>query len=444
MLYTQGMISYLYRGRYALLDRLVFSLFTLTYTFLSARIIPKEEYGILMMALSVGAFLNLASQAGVGSAMVKYGAEERMDFGRVLASALVLKLLFASFFSILILSLSPLAAVLLHNDGVLYPLRLLPLLVFATALNNSLRQAMQARQDVRQMFFVDLAALGLLAACYGSLALGGRLQAASLVIIIVSATSVTSALIVGIPWLTRQRLKLSISRQAMLRLLSFGKYSTVSELSTVLYSRIDTVMIGYFLTALAAAAYNAAWVLSYGVNLLLSAISILALPLASKAHSEGKAENLKQIYETTTGVALAFTIPLSILLVLLAHPIIRILYGGRYPEAVVVLRVLAIWWVVKPFGSMAGNIFYGTGRPKVLAAITLGSAVLNIGANFLLIPRFGIAGAAWASIISFSIGILSAYYFMQRWLGVSLAGVVGSARKTPALWLRKRRTGAEI
>jgi len=387
MLYTQGMISYLYRGRYALLDRLVFSLFTLTYTFLSARIIPKEEYGILMMALSVGAFLNLASQAGVGSAMVKYGAEERMDFGRVLASALVLKLLFASFFSILILSLSPLAAVLLHNDGVLYPLRLLPLLVFATALNNSLRQAMQARQDVRQMFFVDLAALGLLAACYGSLALGGRLQAASLVIIIVSATSVTSALIVGIPWLTRQRLKLSISRQAMLRLLSFG---------------------------------------------------------TSKAHSEGKAENLKQIYETTTGVALAFTIPLSILLVLLAHPIIRILYGGRYPEAVVVLRVLAIWWVVKPFGSMAGNIFYGTGRPKVLAAITLGSAVLNIGANFLLIPRFGIAGAAWASIISFSIGILSAYYFMQRWLGVSLAGVVGSARKTPALWLRKRRTGAEI
>jgi O-antigen/teichoic acid export membrane protein len=199
-------------------------------------------------------------------------------------------------------------------------------------------------------------------------------------------------------------------------------------------------MIGYFLTALAAAVYSAAWVLSYGVNLLLSAISVLALPVASRAHSNGRNEDLKKIYETTTGIALAFTLPLSIILITFAHPVIRILYGGRYPEAVIVLRILAIWWMVKPFGSMAGNIFYGTGRPKVLAAITSGSAVLNIAANLVLIPLCGIAGAAWASIISYTAGILTAYYLMRRWLGVSLRGIIGSARSMPAMWSSSSRT----
>ena len=434
MVYTVGVGSYLYRGRYALLDRVVFSLFTLAYTFLSARIIPREEYGILMIVLSIGALLNLASQAGVGSAMVKYGAEEGADFGQVFSSAMVLRLLFATFFSILILGLSRPVSNLLHNQALLYPLRLMPLLVFGTTLNNSARQAMQARQDIKQMFLVDSVSLGILAILYGSLALAGRLQSASIVVIIVAAASSGSVLTVGVAWIAKQNLKMVFSGRTMLRLLNFGKYSTVSELSTVLYSRIDTVMIGYFLTAVAAAAYNAAWVLSYGVNLLLSAISILALPVASRAHSKGSREGLKQVYETTTAVALAFTIPLSIALVVFAQPLIRILYAGRYPEAVLVLRILAIWWVVKPFGTMAGNIFYGTGRPKVLASITLGSAVLNIAANSLLIPRYGIAGAAWASIVSFAVGIFTAYYFMRKWLGVSLKGILVGAKSMPAMW----------
>jgi O-antigen/teichoic acid export membrane protein len=432
VLYTLRVGSYLYSGRYALLDRVVFSIFTLTYTFLSARIIPREEYGILMIALAVGAFLNLASQAGVGSAMVKYGSEEGSDFGRVFLSALTLKLLFVLFFSLLIISLSGPAAYLLHNKGLLVPLRFLPLFVFAASLSTSLRQGMQARQDVRKIFFVDLVALGVLGLSYGFLALSGRLRTASAVIITVSAATLSSVLIVGLPWLTKLELELSISKKTMFRLLSFGKYSTVSELSTALYSRIDTVMIGYFLTALSAAVYNAAWILSYGVNLLLSAISILALPVASRAHSRGSRQDLREIYETTTAVALAVTIPLCIILVVSAHPVIRVLYAGRYADAVLVLRILAIWWLVKPFGTMAGNIFYGTGKPKILAMITSGSAALNIGANLILIPIYGITGAAWASIISYTAGILTAYCFMRRWLGVSLKRIaLRTVRITP-------------
>jgi O-antigen/teichoic acid export membrane protein len=421
----------MYRGRYAVLDRIAFALSALVYTFLSARTIPKEEYGILMIALSIGNFLNLACEAGVGSAMVKYGAEERSNFGEVFFSAVALKLLFAACLSIILVALSRNIAVLLHDQRLLTPIRLLPVLAFATALNNSLRQGMQARQEVKKMFLMDTVALGVVILLYGSLALTGRLKSASGVIAIACCGGFSAVLFGAVAWLARLKLKVGIEKKTVFKLLNFGKYSTLSELGTILYSRIDTVMIGFFLTGLAAATYNAAWVLSYGVNLLMSAISLLALPVASIAHSRGSKGDLREIYETTTAVALTCTIPLFLVLVTFAHPIIRILYSNRYPDAVVVLRILAIWWLIKPFGTMAGNIFYGAGRPRTLAIITLGTVVLNVIANLVLIPRYGIAGAAWASIISFSVGILIGYYLMRKWLGVSMMGIAARLGRIP-------------
>ncbi|TET78651.1 hypothetical protein E3J38_08220, partial [candidate division TA06 bacterium] len=384
--------SFFYRGKYAVLDRVVFSLFTLTYVFLSARLIPKEQYGLLMISLSIAAFLNLASEAGVGSALVKYGSEEDTDFGRVFFSALTLKLIFVIVLSVLIVSLSGLLAHLLKNEGLIITLRSLPLLVLATSLNNIIRQAMQAKQAVKRLFLVDLTALIVLALLYGSLRMAGRLDSALTVIILVSSSTLAAAVFGAVTWLTRQRLAVKVSGKMMLQLVNFGKYSSASELSTVVYSRIDTIMIGYFLTAVAAAKYNAAWVLSYGVNLFLSAISLLAFPASSRAHSVGDKQTLKKIYEKTTGVALSFTVPLSIILVVFADQIIALLYSNRFPEAAVVLRILAIWWLVKPFGNMAGNVFYGMGKPKVLAMLTSACAVLNVLGNLTLIPRYGIVG----------------------------------------------------
>lgn len=419
-----SLTSFLYKGKYAILDRIVFSLFTLTYAFLSARIIPKEQYGLLMISLSIAAFLNLASEAGIGSALVKYGSEEGADFGRVFFSALTLKLIFASILSILIISLSGFLAGLLKNEGLVAPLMFLPLLVFATSLNNIIRQAMQAKQAVKRLFFVDLTALIILALLYSSFRLFGRLDSALTVIVLVSSSTFAAAAFGAVTWLRKQKLALTMSGKTMLLLVNFGKYSGASELSTVVYSRIDTVMIGYFLTAVAAATYNAAWVLSYGVNLFMSAISLLAFPASSRADSMGDKKTLKKIYEKTTAVALSSTIPLSIVLVVFAGPIMGFLYSNRFPEAAVVVRILAIWWLVKPFGNMAGNIFYGMGRPKVLAMLTAGCAVLNVLGNLALIPRYGITGAAWASVISFSISTLVAYLFVRRWLNVSIKGII--------------------
>ena len=416
-------VSSLYKGKYAVLDRVVFSLFTLTYAFLSARIIPKEQYGLLMISLSIAAFLNLASEAGVGSALVKYGSEEGTDFGRVFFSALTLKLIFVIVLSVLIIALSGFLSNLLKNEGLIITMRSLPLLVLATSLNNIIRQAMQAKQAVKRIFLVDLTALIVLALLYGSFSTAGRLDSALTVIILVSSSTFAAAVFGAVTWLTRQKVAVNVSGKMMLQLVNFGKYSSASELSTVVYSRIDTVMIGYFLTAVAAARYNAAWVLSYGVNLFLSAISLLAFPASSRAHSVGDKQTLKTIYERTTGVALSFTVPLSIIMVVFADHIIGFLYSGRFPEAALVLRILAIWWLVKPFGNMAGNVFYGMGKPKVLAMLTSGCAVLNVLGNLTLIPRYGIMGAAWASVISFSISTFAAYLLMRRWLRVSIKGI---------------------
>jgi len=96
-------------------------------------------------------------------------------------------------------------------------------------------------------------------------------------------------------------------------------------------------------------------------------------------------------------------------------PLIPIMYGQDFAEASQVTIILFIGIIFASIGKVSSPYFFTKGKPQVHLSITSIVLFLNISLNLLLIPKFGINGAAIASTFSYIIyGLLYLYYFVTN------------------------------
>ena len=117
-----------------------------------------------------------------------------------------------------------------------------------------------------------------------------------------------------------------------------------------------------------------------------------------------------QLFGLLIAIGLAIAIPTTAL----ADWLIAILYGPDYALAASVL-VIHIWASIFFFLGVASARWYVLERRQHLAPIkTCTSAALNVGLNLYLIPQFGIVGAAYATLASYSFANVFSYLLHPR------------------------------
>ncbi|NTV53219.1 MAG: hypothetical protein HGA76_09450, partial [Candidatus Firestonebacteria bacterium] len=105
-------------------------------------------------------------------------------------------------------------------------------------------------------------------------------------------------------------------------------------------------------------------------------------------------------YRRSIKYMLMASLPLALGVAALAHRFIDILYGPAYGACAPALLVLMWCLVLIAVNSINAPYLIVMGRQKVISLLLLTSMCLNIGLNFYAIPRFGILGAAWVTLIS--------------------------------------------
>lgn len=114
----------------------------------------------------------------------------------------------------------------------------------------------------------------------------------------------------------------------------------------------------------------------------------------------GKSKNKKSIFKWSVVIVfigLFFLIPLTYVL---APWMIKVLAGNGFETSVVVLRILLIALIFSYVGHLVGFTLISKGGQKQILVLGIVTLVFNITFNFLLIPRFGIIGAAWTTVFS--------------------------------------------
>jgi O-antigen/teichoic acid export membrane protein len=174
----------------------------------------------------------------------------------------------------------------------------------------------------------------------------------------------------------------------------------ISSAAIMIHIKVDQVIIKEILGLEAVGQYAAAARVSeawYFIPSVLTASFFPAIINAKKNNEDLYNSRLQKLYDIMVWIAIAIAIPM----IFLSDWLIEILYGYQYSEAGNVLMI-HIWAGVFVSLGLASNSWLICEKlQKFLMVNTFIATITNIGLNYILIPKFGIVGAAWATIISY-------------------------------------------
>ncbi len=147
-----------------------------------------------------------------------------------------------------------------------------------------------------------------------------------------------------------------------------------------------------------------------------TSINTSADPYIAELHDGGKHKELGQLYQTATKWSLTINLPFFLIFMLFPDPILSI-FGESFMGGATALMILAWANLVDVGTGMCGTILSMSGYTKLKLVNNIISITLSIGLNVLLIPRFGIVGAATSALLVYvalnTIRILQVYYLMR-------------------------------
>ena len=178
----------------------------------------------------------------------------------------------------------------------------------------------------------------------------------------------------------------------------------------------DKLMIGNMVSAESVAVYGVAFRFSMGASITLMAINSIASPKFAAKFANNNIKGMSKIAMQSAKMIFWTTIPLASILFIFSKFFMG-LYGDEFLIGIEALRWLIIGRVVNALSGSVGNLMQMSNQQNMYMNILIIGAVINIGLNYYLIPRYGINGAAFASLISLSFWNLSMVYVVKRKFG---------------------------
>jgi lipopolysaccharide exporter len=204
------------------------------------------------------------------------------------------------------------------------------------------------------------------------------------------------------------------------KLFNYGKYAFGTSVSSILSGTIDQMMLGGLLSTAASGAFNIAVRITNLIDIPTSAVATIVFPQSAKRmESQGK-EAIKYLYEKSVGTILAILVPGLIVLYFCSGYVVHFIAGAKYDDSIPLLKVTLLYCLLIPYGRQFGTILDSIGRTRLTFVIVLITASLNLGLNYFFIKRFGVIGAAYATLISNIVGFLIAQTILRKELNVNV------------------------
>lgn len=176
----------------------------------------------------------------------------------------------------------------------------------------------------------------------------------------------------------------------------------------------DTAFIGYFMDTTSVGFYNAALPTAMLIMMPYSALSALVMPSMSEV-MEDEEKDLARVLKTLTRWTFSITFPMFILMALFSEQALHILFGSQYTTAALSLTVLTAGYLYSTSLGHLDTVLKAMGHTEILFKNSVANFFVNIGLNILLIPAFGIIGAAAATAGSIfftqSLLLVEVYYY---------------------------------
>jgi O-antigen/teichoic acid export membrane protein len=198
--------------------------------------------------------------------------------------------------------------------------------------------------------------------------------------------------------LTQKQGKFSLASPSQVNrtIASFSLAAFAMDLQGFVTGQVDKVMLGSFLSVREVGVYATAAILVAFIPILLQSVNQIFAPTIAELHVKGQHEVLERLFQTLTKWILGFTLPLVFVIVLCARPLMRI-FGADFESGWPVLVIGALGQLVNCGTGSVGYLLLMSGNERKLIRLQFGMALVMVILTLVLVPRWGITGAACAA-----------------------------------------------
>lgn len=182
-------------------------------------------------------------------------------------------------------------------------------------------------------------------------------------------------------------------------ILSKSSPMALSAVSYFLMQSVDIILLGKFVNFDMVAYYAVAVKIATASSLGLQSVNIAIAPKIAKIYNNGEIISLKKIIKNSVRLTVVLSLPALIILGVFASFFLN-LFGSEYVAAKQALWILLLGQLCNTLCGPIAIYMNMTGKQNELHVILLFGLLINIVLNWILIPLYGMRGAAFATAIS--------------------------------------------
>ncbi len=373
------------------------------------RWLGPAEYGVFGVVLYAATMIRTFVAAGIPMAVARYSAADPQKTEAIFRRGFQLQLILALTVSTLFFLSASFLADLLGDAGLAPLFRLVaPITVFFGIffLVNQYYNGLRLYRV--QSLWLTVSYLLRASCTIGLAVIGWRVFGA--VAGLVLAMALACLLVV----LTRRKSPETEVSYPAPRLINFALPLVLASIAQAFLNDLDLMFVKRLVPQSEAAGwYTSAKALAYAVPFTFYALSAALYPAVSNAYASGEHRMLRGYIRKANQLLLILILPAVVVSVKDPRSVIVFFYGSGYAEAAAAFR-----WLVPAFSLLAifiihKSIITASGFPKVSSTLTLILLPICIGLQLLMIPLWGLAGAACAAAGTFSLGALGSSLFIS-------------------------------
>ncbi len=388
--------------------------FAFIFSIILGNLLLPDDLGLYVTVILVITYFANILSFNLGSGIIqKLNDKKEQEFrNHYFTAGLLYILMFSLVGALIFLLLKDFIAQIFDISDAGYILNLALLLIPLTMLRMFFQHILQSEMEFRKLTYINLIAVAIqivvvVILVYLGYSLKGvfyGLYAAEMLGLTLAASIVF------------RRFSLLVSKETYQKASSLLKFSGIifiGSLAVLLDKRVDMLFVAHYMDKSTVAVYHYALKFSLFFLLLGNSFSKVTYPRFTKAFTNHSTFTLSRLFRFSIDFSFLFITIASMIFLFNAEYIIDWLLPSDYLEVLPFLMILFIGIVPKAIVSSTGTVFTAKGIPSVSAKINWGLLALNVILNMLLIPRYGLYGAAIATSTTFILKPALVFYLLS-------------------------------
>ncbi len=394
-----------------------------------ARILGAGGTGEVILAISVVNISGLLAAFGISGAIIRFipsyiERKKTAELKGIIYFTLQFCSLLSVVFVVLIILFSKLISInIFHSEGLLKLLPIIALVVPFFTLNDVIGGILRGYKDTLKALLPQRIVSSLFRLIVFLLLSFRGVSSSYAVIAFIAGEVLATVLSIIYLYKAMDKVKPLYHRSEYKEVLTVGATMIFTALSVLLYTQADIWIVGIFATMEDVGIYGLVARLVLLISFSLGAFSTIIPAIITSVYVSGDRIELQRIVSESTRWILTMAMPIVLFLAFESKFILKYMYGEKFIGGYIALIVLSVGQLINAGAGLVGWFLQMTGGHKIFMKITLFWGIINIILNIILVPYFGINGAALSTAFCLSmVNIMSVWVIYNRSSILTLAG----------------------